>query len=157
MLIMKRMIKMCKNKHLTLQERLTIESELCRGNSFKKIGLLLDKDCTTISKEIRKHIIIKETGSKGKSVNNCIKRDTCLKKRICTEYCIQNQNKYCKYCKMCNKNCDEFIAEKCLKINKPPYICNGCKDYHSCRLTKYIYDGAVSYNNYIEKLKENIF
>ena len=53
MLIMKRMIKMCKNKHLTLQERLTIESELCRGNSFKKIGLLLDKDCTTISKEIR--------------------------------------------------------------------------------------------------------
>ena len=151
---MKGMIKMCKNKHLTLQERLTIESELCRGNSFKKIGLLLDKDCTTISKEIRKHIIIKETGSKGKSVNNCIKRDTCLKKRICTEYCIQNQNKYCKYCKMCNKNCDEFIEEKCLKINKPPYVCNGCKDYHSCRLTKYIYDGAVSYNNYIEKLKE---
>ena len=40
MLIMKGMIKMCKNKHLTLQERLTIESELWRGSSFKKIALL---------------------------------------------------------------------------------------------------------------------
>ena len=151
---MKGMIKMCKNKHLTLQERLTIESELWRGSSFKKIALLLDKDCTTISKEIRKHIIIKETGSKGKSVNNCIKRDTCLKKRICTEYCIQNQNKYCKYCKMCNKNCSEFIEEMCLKINKPPYVCNGCKNYYTCRLTKHIYDGAKSYKNYIKNLKE---
>ena len=60
MLIEKGMIKM-KNKHLTLQERLTIESELWRGSSFKKIGLLLEKDCTTISKEVRKHIEIKET------------------------------------------------------------------------------------------------
>lgn len=154
MLIMKGMIKMCKNKHLTLQERLTIESELWRGSSFKKIALLLNKDCTTISKEIRKHIEIKETGSKGKSVNNCINRDTCLKKRICTEYCIQTQNKYCKYCKRCNKNCNEFIEEKCLKINKPPYVCNGCKNYYTCRLTKHIYDGANSYKNYINNLKE---
>lgn len=154
MLIEKGMMKMCKNKHLTLQERLTIESELWRRSSFKKIALLLDKDCTTISKEVRKHIEIKETGSKGKAVNNCIKRDTCLKKRICTEHCIQTQNKYCKYCKRCNKNCNEFIEEKCLKIKKPPYVCNGCKDYYSCRLTKYIYDGAVSYNKYIENFKE---
>ena len=145
---------MCKNKHLTLQERLTIESELYRRSSFKKIALLLDKDCTTISKEVKKHIEIKETGFKGKSVNNCINRDNCLKKRICTNYCIQTQNKYCKYCKMCNKNCNEFIEEKCLKLNKPPYVCNGCKDYYNCRLTKHIYDGASSYNNYIEHLKE---
>ena len=80
MLIGKGMMKMCKNKHLTLQERLTIESELWRRSSFKKIALLLEKDCTTISKEVRKHIEIKETGSRGKSVNNCINRDTCLKK-----------------------------------------------------------------------------
>ena len=145
---------MCKNKHLTLQERLTIESELWRGSSFKKIGLLLEKDCTTISKEVRKHIEIKETGSKGKVVNNCINRDTCFKKRICTNYCIQTQNKYCKYCKKCNKNCNEFVEQKCLKINKPPYVCNGCKNYHTCRLTKHIYDGANSYKNYINNLKE---
>ena len=146
---------MCKNKHLTLQERLTIESELWRRSSFKKIALLLDKDCTTISKEVRKHIEIKEAGSKGKAVNNCIKRDTCLKKRICTEHCIQTQNKYCKYCRKCNKNCSEFIEEKCNKLNKPPYVCNGCKNYYNCRLTKHIYDGANSYKSYINSLKES--
>ena len=53
MLIGKGMMKMCKNKHLTLQERLTIESELWRRSSFKKIALLLEKDCTTISKEVQ--------------------------------------------------------------------------------------------------------
>lgn len=55
---------MSKNKHLTLQERLTIESELWRNSSFKKIGIILNKDCTSISKEVRKHITIKELAPK---------------------------------------------------------------------------------------------
>lgn len=70
---------MCNNKHLTLQKRLTIESELWRQSSFKKIALIINKDCTTISKEVKKHITLKETGSKGKFVNNCIYRDECKK------------------------------------------------------------------------------
>lgn len=147
---------MYNNKHLTLQERLTIESELWRGSSFKKIALIINKDCTTISKEVKKHITIKETGSKGKSVNNCIHRNECTKKIICTNFCIQrHQNRYCKYCRKCNKNCSEFKFEKCNKIDKPPYVCNGCKNYYSCRLTKHIYDGAISYKEYLEKFKES--
>lgn len=150
------MIKMCNNKHLTLQERLTIESELWRQSSFKKIASIIDKDCTTISKEVRKHISIKETGSKGKSVNNCTYRDVCTKKLICINSCIQeHQNRYCKYCRKCNKNCSEFIEEKCNKLNNPPYVCNGCKNYYNCRLTKHIYDGANSYKSYINSLKES--
>ena len=83
MLIMKGMIKMCKNKHLTLQERLTIESELWRGSSFKKIALLLDKDCTTISKEIRNHFKIKNSGGYGRVFNNCIYRNECKITSLC--------------------------------------------------------------------------
>lgn len=148
-------IIMSKNKHLTLQERLTIESELFRNNSFRKIGIILNKDCTSISKEVRKHITIKETGSKAKSVNNCIYRDNCNKKRICTNLCIQTQNKFCKYCRKCNDNCNEFVKEKCIKLNKPPYVCNSCNNYHNCRLTKHIYDGAIAYNQYINDFKES--
>lgn len=146
---------MSKNKHLTLQERLTIESELWRNSSFKKIGIILNKDCTSISKEVRKHITIKETGSKAKSINNCIYRDNCNKKGICQNYCIQSQNRFCKYCKKCNSNCNEFVEEKCIRLNKPPYVCNGCNNYYSCRLTKHIYDGAISYNQYINDFKES--
>lgn len=40
---------MSKNKHLTLDDRATIQTELDKGTSFKEIGLILGKDCTTIS------------------------------------------------------------------------------------------------------------
>ena len=42
---------MAKHKHLTLSNRITIESMLHAKTSFKSIGLALDKDPTTISKE----------------------------------------------------------------------------------------------------------
>ncbi|MCC8152278.1 MAG: helix-turn-helix domain-containing protein [Lachnospiraceae bacterium] len=57
---------MSNNKHMNLEARATIQQELDRGSSFKSIGALLEKDCTTISKEVRKHIvaqcIAKQTG-----------------------------------------------------------------------------------------------
>lgn len=46
---------MAKHKHLTLSNRITIESMLHAKASFKSIGLVLDKDPTTISKEICGH------------------------------------------------------------------------------------------------------
>ena len=54
---------MSKNKHLTLDNRITIQTELDKGSSFKEIGLILGKDCTTISKEVRKHIHKEKTGA----------------------------------------------------------------------------------------------
>ena len=48
---------MKKNKHLTLDERIDIQNDLNKNLSFKAIGAHLGKDCTTISKEIRNHIL----------------------------------------------------------------------------------------------------
>ena len=45
-----------KNKHLSFDERLEIEKGLKENLSFKEIGRVLGKDCTTISKEIKNHI-----------------------------------------------------------------------------------------------------
>ena len=47
---------MSNQKHLTLNSRITIETLLNQGNNFKYIATVLEKDCTTISKEIKKHI-----------------------------------------------------------------------------------------------------
>ena len=58
---------MRKNKHLTLDDRATIQTELDKGTSFKEIGLILGKDCTTISKEVRKHICRQKTGAMGRA------------------------------------------------------------------------------------------
>ena len=46
---------MAKNAHLTLSERIIIESCLREGMSFKQIAREVDKDPSTISKEIRGH------------------------------------------------------------------------------------------------------
>jgi IS30 family transposase len=50
------------SKHLILSERKDIEILLKEGNSFKEIGRILRKACTTISREIRSHLIERKTG-----------------------------------------------------------------------------------------------
>ena len=39
--------------HLTLQDRITIQSELNQGSSFNTIARLISKSSTTLSREIR--------------------------------------------------------------------------------------------------------
>ena len=79
-------------KHLSLDERFDIENSICKGISFKEIGRNIGKDCTTISREIRNHYIVKNTGSVGRKFNNCIYRSTC-----------ENRGKNCNL-----TNCTEF-------------------------------------------------
>ena len=43
------------SKHLTLEDRKNMESLLKEGVSFKEIGRRIGKDCTAVSKEIRKN------------------------------------------------------------------------------------------------------
>ena len=54
---------MAKNTHLTLEDRIIIEVSLKNGESFAEIGRKLEKDPSTISKEVRNHIkILVQTG-----------------------------------------------------------------------------------------------
>lgn len=46
-----------KNKHLVLDDRYDIQHGLDASLSFKAIGVAIGKDCTTVSKEVRAHII----------------------------------------------------------------------------------------------------
>ena len=64
---------MAKNAHLTLSERIIIESCLRDGMSFKQIAQEVDKDPSTISKEIRGHYKVIEK----ESFNPCSHRREC--------------------------------------------------------------------------------
>ena len=48
-------------KHLDLSARIIIEQHLNNGDSFRSIAIELSKDPSTISKEIRRHSIIRQT------------------------------------------------------------------------------------------------
>jgi IS30 family transposase len=51
-----------KGKHLTLDERIEIQECLNRGMSFKAIAKRIGKDQTTVSKEVKKHIDLRDDG-----------------------------------------------------------------------------------------------
>ena len=49
---------MSKGKHLTLDDRLSIQTGLHDGLKFQEIAREIGKDPSTVSKEIRNHIIV---------------------------------------------------------------------------------------------------
>ena len=125
-------------KHLSLSERFDIENGLSTRKSFKEIARSIGKDCTTISREIRNHYVVKNTGGIGRQFNNCIYRSTC-----------PNRGKNCNL-----NHCTKFKEQKCNLLNKPPYVCNGCNLKNQCTLTKHFYDAAYANNEYLSNLSE---
>jgi IS30 family transposase len=48
-------------QHLTLEQRIEIQQCLAHGMSFKDIGKRIGKDQTTVSREVKRHIIVRQT------------------------------------------------------------------------------------------------
>lgn len=131
-------------KHLTLEDRNYIEQALNQDMTFKEIAKFLSKDPSTISKEVRKHKIMKEPNRFNGYGNICKKRFTCRKKNVCRDNC----KGICFKCSKCNTCCPEFEEDICSSLMQPPYVCNPCKDKGRCRLLKYYYRALPSYNQY---------
>ncbi len=66
-------------KHLTEENRKDIEYFLDKGFSFSKLAIIVEKDRTTISKEIRRYRVKKIP----KSNNPYIQRNFCIYKFRC--------------------------------------------------------------------------
>lgn len=144
-----------KYKHLTLDDRITIQKGLKESLTFADIAASIGKDPSTISKEVRGHLIVKETGTRSRPFNPCMGRKDCvLQRKACAEcdqtYIWHNRDCYCALCGKCNDACPDFIEEKCKNLSKPPYVCNGCKSIRSCTLRKHVYDAKEAQKAYEE-------
>jgi len=137
---------MATNKHFTLSDRINIERYLDNAYSFKDIGRELNRDCTTIVKEVKNHISHKKTGGYGRSFNNCLHRFDCRHSYLCDSSACKNR--YCRFCSRCTSMCPDFVEEKCIKLLKPPYVCNGCGELKKCRLEKSLYSAATAQKEY---------
>lgn len=136
----KEVLKIMKNKHMSFDDRLEIEKGLRNNLSFKQIGKNINKDCTTISKEVRKHVSYKNSGAIGRPFQDCVHRRNCefREKGI-----------------RCNQsNCEHYKKEVCSRLSKPPYVCNGCHNKNKCTLTKKIYEAEIALREYQETLTE---
>ena len=140
------------HKHLTIDDRLYIENALDSNVPFSYIARYLCKDPTTISKEILRHRQINtwNRGSFNNPYNFCIHRFRCKKTNACDKLIICD--KTCRSCHKCNKVCSRFEPERCDRLDRAPYVCNGCdKPRHLCTLqTKYDYKAKVAHRLYEE-------
>ena len=100
---------MAKYKQLTHEQRKQIETGLQQQDSFKKIAETIGKDCSTISKEVRSHLICRKTGAYGKPFNDCSLRKKCRQIDICPT-CSASKRRplYCSFCGRCLHTCVSY-------------------------------------------------
>ena len=141
-------------KHLTLDDRRYIERSLNQGLSFKEIAKYLCKDPTTISKEVRAHRLSDwyHKGTFYNAHNFCIHRYRCRKTNVCRKIILCDVK--CASCPTCNQTCPDFVRERCSRLDKAPYVCNGCTNaINHCTIAhKYCYDAKFADRKYRELL-----
>lgn len=144
-------------KHLTLDDRLSIQCFLKERMAISKIARKLRKAQSTIIREIMKRRIFidRHDVSTMQTKNACVKRFECKISGKCKKpSCEAIHNKNCKYCGGCNDYCEEFeeeICKDCLTYG----VCNGCPKKLRCPLSKYLYDAKVAQKAYYQTLSES--
>ena len=138
-------------KHLTLADRAAIEHGISRGENFTQIACRINKDSSTISKEIRRHLFRvphfqNETQRKR---SECEHFQNCEKQHICGN---QTCNSLCWKCrpKRCSMYCPDFTPRLCEKLKKPPYVCNDCPQIRNCSHDFYFYRANYANDIYSE-------
>jgi IS30 family transposase len=115
----------------------------------------LDKNPTTISREVRKYTSEVATGYPGYPFNACKNRFNCRVKDVCGKNCTRKATVYCKLCQSCNDNCPDFILEICTARFRVPYVCNGCETLGKCSLLKNIYDAELAHLKAHESISQS--
>ena len=134
--------------HLSLRERETIEAGLRAGRSFKAIAREIGKSPATVMREVRKRAQASDKGAKGRVTNRCVKRSACTRQFVC-ERCERPQTgRHCASCARCNSACPEFVEMSCPRLDRPPYVCNGCSREGICVLRKRFYVARQAEDEY---------
>ena len=142
-------MNMNKNKHLILDERYVIEHSLNENMSFKAIGKQILKDCTTVSKEVKSHIVFEKKGAPYKPFNDCLNRRHCSHHGYVCISCERHKSRNkCSVCDHCTTSCADYSKEECPKLSKAPYVCNGCDMSNNCTLEKRFYKALVAQKEY---------
>lgn len=144
-------------KHMSTDDRIQIEIMLKQKEALSKIAERIGKSRSTISREIRKHAIESNKQNPHRIPNRCVKRKECQAKYLCPEIVCANDKKqlHCRLCHLCNYKCVNFEEEYCTRLEKAPYVCNGCEDEQSCVLRKKFYIAKVAQKQYEKALSES--
>lgn len=119
--------------HLSLNDRVVIQTGCENGSSKKSIADTIGKDPTTVAKEIRNHRILKHKTSLSLECSNYAK---------------------CKYGRQCSDKCPDYKPFICKRRDRSPGVCNGCSNNNKCRFNKYYYSADLADKEYKASLVE---
>lgn len=123
------------NKHLTLSDRIVIETGIRNGSSKTAIADTLGKNKSTIGREIAEHRQLK---MKCALPAECAKYAKCKPGLRCT-----------------GTACKNYVPFVCKRRDRTPGACNGCERYNSCRFEKYWYEAAAAQKDYEKTLVDS--
>ena len=144
---------MSTKEHLVLEDRKQIESMLDQNMSFTKIGKAIGKSTSTISREVKSRRIERNQTPYGRIPNRCRNSYSCSKRDICA-VCKKREHPLCRTCSFCNQKCADFVESFCPKLNRAPFVCNGCGQIRSCSLRKQFYRAEKAQKSYEFLLSE---
>lgn len=126
-----------KAKHLTLDERKTIQEGIENRLSKTAIARSICKDPSTIAKEIKKHRTLKPRNRFNSTV-------------ICSNFkqCTLSRKK-------CSEDCPSYIEQSCSLRDRSIGACNHCPDISHCRLDHYFYNANHAHESYLFHLSDS--
>ncbi|MGL4992162.1 MAG: helix-turn-helix domain-containing protein [Sarcina sp.] len=77
----------CKGKHLQMEDRLIIEYGLDQNYTLKELAEKIQKDPTTVSKEIKRSRFFKLSKTKVNILESCEHHKCCTKTNLCNNSC----------------------------------------------------------------------
>ena len=130
-------------KHMGNDERNRIEFMLGCGRNITEIAKALGRSQSTISREVLNRRIESE---KHYACSNkiCAHFDECHLKHFSSS----SDKGLRKNIKGCFELCPDFREAVCERLNRAPYVCNGCEKEHNCPMRKRYYIASGAQVNY---------
>lgn len=126
------------NKHLTLEDRITIQNLLDSNVNLTTIGKALGKHRTTISKEIKLH------KHSRNGISSSISKLRCARHQTCTAFSSS-----------CSLSCSRYEEPTCERLTRSPFVCNGCPEKNKCRHTRWFYTASLAHKEYLYMLSDS--
>ena len=120
-------------KHLSLENRITIEQGISQGLHKSEIARLINKSPSTVAKEIKRNRKLKPSNSFNE-ITSCI---------------------HLQECKHCFKKCNRFQEPPCFRRDRFVGACNDCPNLKKCKLEKFFYKAKIANQNYLYSLKDS--
>lgn len=142
------------NKNLSELEMGNIEFYLNENKGYSEIGRLLEKNESTIRKEIKKY---SSYFGSARRCSNCLNKNNCHQKYLCDNFIDKIKCSQCKFCTKAVKICPNYkVIIECELLKKNHHVCNGCELYFKCKKVKVKYhaETAIKMHNAVQRVSK---